>query len=372
MNKGVLIWGYLAAFILLLGAIFMNLNLLGAGKVLYLTGFFAFNLGYLIPLFYVIFKENQENRIGLVLIFGIVGFLTFLTGVSFFMVNWGGGIVLIYIGGSILMLAILTIIALSRRFYETHIDAWFPVLIFGVFIVISLLTGMVHRHVMRVFTVNNKESITLLSSIQQKNTNIYAQLHQLDTSKYNDLTLIYNNANNLQHATKNINTYINKLKLDLIAEVEGSSYKLLKSKNLENLVPIQSNVEINSVNRFMLKKKSGKAKELKFHLTNYRNEVYQLIPTEEKWLEQYVALNLNTHTHELNRRKFNRDWENQQFYSFPLVTVISQLSKIQMNIYLVESEILNYYYRQALKESKGQITIKIDSLIYDSIATPNN
>jgi hypothetical protein len=44
MSKGVLIWGYIASFILLLGAIFMNLNLM-AGKVLYLTGFMAFNLG---------------------------------------------------------------------------------------------------------------------------------------------------------------------------------------------------------------------------------------------------------------------------------------------------------------------------------------
>ena len=121
MSKGVLIWGYIASFILLLGAIFMNLNLL-AGKVLYLTGFMAFNLGYLIPLFYVIFKQNQENKIGLVIVFGILGFLTFLTGVSFFVVNWGGGIVLIYVGGGILILAILSIIALSRRFYETHID----------------------------------------------------------------------------------------------------------------------------------------------------------------------------------------------------------------------------------------------------------
>lgn len=367
MNKGILIWGYAAAFTLLLGAIFMNLNL-SAGKVLYLIGFFAFNLGYLIPLFYVIFKENQENRIGLVVVFGVLGFLIFLTGVSFFMVNWGGGIVLIYVGGGLLILAILTIILLARRFYETHLNAWFPILIFGVFIVISLLTGMVHRHVMRVFTVNNIEAIKLLSTIQKKNNTIYLQLHQLDTSKYEDLTAIYNNANILQQQTQAINKYINQLKLNLIADVEGNSYKILKSKNLENLVPIQSNVEINSVNRYMLKKKSGKARELKFHIDNYRKIVFNLIPDNQGWLKQYADINLKTTAHTLNKRRFNRDWENQQFYSFPLVTVISQLSKIQMNIYLVESEILNYYYRQALKQSKGNFSITFD-MIADSMLT---
>ncbi|MBI9066746.1 MAG: hypothetical protein JEZ09_05595 [Salinivirgaceae bacterium] len=354
MNKGVLIWGYLSSFILLLGAIFMNLNLV-AGKVLYLTGFFAFNLGYLVPLFYVIFKENQENKIGLVIVFGILGFLTFLTGVSFFMINWGGGIILIYTGGSILILAILTIIALSRRFYETHIDAWFPVLIFGVFIVISMLTGMVHRHVMRVFTINNKESIELIESVQIKNKILFNQLILLDTTNYKDLTQINLNTKILRKETQYINEYIENLKFELIKEVEGSAYKLLNSKRLENLVPVQSNVEINSVNRFMLKRKKGKAKKLKLSLIHFKEIVSGLIPKNEQWLKNYVEINLNTKTHKLDNRRFNRDWENQQFYSFPLVTVLNQLSKIQFQINLVEGELLNYYYQEALKLGKGNI-----------------
>lgn len=359
MNKGVLIWGYLSSFILLLGAIFMNLNFI-AGKVLYLTGFFAFNLGYLVPLFLVIFKENQENKIGLVIVFGILGFLTFLTGVSFFVVNWGGGIVLIYIGGGILLLAILTIIALSRRFYETHIDAWFPVLIFGVFIVVSLLTGMVHRHVMRVFTINNKESIQLLNALKVKNVSIYNQLYLLDTSEYQDLSVIYNNVKILRAETQLINKYIDELKISLVSKVEGEAYKILKNKSLENLVPIQSNVEINAVNRFMLKQKKAHASELKKQINLYHQSIVQLIPNTDPWLNYYTGINLNTETLKLNNRHFNKSWEKQQFYSFPLVTVINQLSKIQMSINLVESEILNFYYREALKLSKGNIELIIN------------
>lgn len=356
MNRGVLVWGYLSSFILLLGSIFMNLNFV-AGKVLYLTGFMAFNIGYLIPLFYVIFKENQENKIGLVLVFGILGFLVFLTGVSFFVVNWGGGIVLIYVGGGILIAAILSIIILFRRFYETHIDSWFPVLIFGVFIVISLLTGMVHRQVMRSFTVENKENVELLYSVQKKNNELFRQLMMLDTLKNLQFNKLKKNTLLLRHESKKVNQYLEGLKLQLIREVEGDTYKMFEGKAFDNLVPVQSNVEINSVKRFMLKKGTGKAYELKERLFNYKTILFSLIPDDQFWLHEYVSINLNTKTHELNNRRFNRTWEYQQFYNLPLITVLSSISNIQWKIGLVEGELLNYYYQEALKIGRGNLPV---------------
>ncbi len=342
MNKGVLIWGYFSSFILLLGAIFMNMNLV-AGKVLYLTGFFSFNLGYLIPLFLLIFRKNQENKIGLVLIFGILGFLCFLTGVSFYVVNWGGGIVLIYTGGGILILAILTIIGLSRRFYETNIDSWFPVLVFGVFIVVSLLTGMVHRHVMRVFSVNNKDSIYLLDAVNQKNKQLYATLTP-DTNaiSFNYDTTIQRIAL-IQNSIHQTNEFIETIKLSLISEVKGTEYKLFDVNALDNLVPVQSNVEINAVRRLMLKKHKGKAYQLKVELINLRKILRNQIPAGEDDLIKFINQSLNTDSYDLGKRRHNKTWEYQNFYNFPLVTVLNQLSHIQLKIAWIESELLHYY-----------------------------
>ncbi len=342
MRKGVLIWGYLASFVLLLGAIFLNHNL-NAGKVLYLTGFFSFNLGYLIPLFLVLFKENQENKIGLVLIFAVLGFITFLTGVSFFVVNWGGGIILIYVGAGILILAILTLIILSRRFYETHIDSWFPVLIFGVFIVGSLLIGMVHRHVMRAFTIRNTESIEMLESLRAKNNEIYEHIGQLSdsTSNFDSLTVI--SIHSLKENTTGMINYIENLKIELIKKVEGDEYKIMERKALENLVPVQSNVEINTVSRFMLKKNGTRASKLKNQLINYKQQILSLIPKTDTLLINYISTALNTVSYNLGERRFNRTWERQHFYNLPLITVLSDLSSMQMRIALVESELLNYF-----------------------------
>jgi hypothetical protein len=347
MKKGVLIWGYLASFILFVGSILISMDML-AGRVLYLTGFMAFNVGYLIPLFYVIFKENQENKIGIVLVFGILGFLAFLTGVSFFVVNWGGGIVLIYVGGGILIAAIILMIVLSRRFYETHIDSWFPVLVFGVFIVVSLLTGMVHRHVMRAFTVENKESVELLMSSQNKNNRLCKQLMLLDSLHNERFSPIKQQVKTLRKESENLISYIENLKLMLIKEVEGDAYKMFEGKTFDNLVPVQSNVEINSVSHFMLQQKGGKAYELKEKLIMYQDTILSLIPHDQYWLLEYISINLNTKTHELDNRRFNKTWEYQQFYDFPLITVLSGLSKIQWKISIVEGEILNSFYQEGL------------------------
>jgi thioredoxin-related protein len=356
MKKGVLIWGYLASFILLLGAIFMNLNFI-AGKVLYLIGFMAFNIGYLIPLFYAIFRENQENKIGIVLVFGILGFLTFLTGVSFFVVNWGGGIVLIYVGGGILILAILSIIAMSRRFYETRIDSWFPVLIFSVFIVVSLLTGMVHRHIMRAFALNNIEQIELLNSVRKKNEQQFNQLILLDTLKCESFNQIKADVYTLRNNSESIYNYIENLKIDLVKEVESGAYKMLDKQTLENLVPVQSNVEINSVTRFMLKKKKGKAYELKRKLDEHRASVLTMIPPEKAWLHEYITIHLNTKTYPLSKRRFNHTWAYQQFYNFPLITVLTTLTDLEWRVSSVEGELLNYYHQKALLIGRGTLPL---------------
>ena len=343
MNKGIIVWGYLASLILLLGAVFAYMGFI-AGKVLFLVGFLAFNFGYLVPLFYVIFKENQENKIGIFLLFGILGFLTFLTGISFYAVSWGGGIVLIYVGGSILVLAILTMIIVSRRFYETTIYSWFPVLVFGVFIVVSLLASTVNRQVMRVFNLNNKQHQGMVKLVQKQNHTIYNYLQSIDTNYQSNVILIQN-AKVVFTESEKLNRYIEYLKLKLIANVEGDKYKFFESKGLDNLFPIQSNVEINSVNRVMLKNEK-QAYVLKDRLDNYKTTILNIISPNDTSTVLFLNTFLNVESYNLSRRRYNKSWELQNFYDFPLVAVIAKLTSIQMQIVLVEKELLQYLQQQ--------------------------
>lgn len=345
MKHNVLIWGYLSSLILLLGAIFMNLDFV-AGKVLFLVGFFTFNLGYLIPLFIVIFKEHQENRIGLIIVLSILGFFIFLMGVTFFMVSWGGNKVLIYVGGSFLLLASLLMLAMRRRFYETSVDSWFPIVLFSVFIVIGMLTSLVHRPILRSFTISNQEALLQLESLQSRNSHVFDEIESLcadDTA----LMQIRNKATLVTQKSDSMISYIDNLKRDLIIYVEGN--KMLQDTALfVNLVPIQSNVEINSVRRFMLGRKRMKAKLLHDMIDNYRSDISALISPNDAWITDLVNTNLNTNVLRLNKRRYNRDWERQHFYNFPLVTVVSQLTTFQLNVCMVQGELLNSCYRDVL------------------------
>jgi len=346
MKHNVLIWGYFSTFVLLLGTIFMNLDFI-AGKVLFLVGFFTFTLGYLIPLFWVIFRDSQENQIGLIIILAILGFFIFLMGITFFMVNWGGAMVLIYVGGSFLLLTSILMLFMWRRFYETSVDSWFPIILFAVFVVIGMLTSMVHRPVLRSFTINNQEDMVRMQSLKDINKHTY---NELENICLNDSLLapIMSRANIIVAKSDSILTYIDSLKRDLIIYVEGK--KMLQDSNiLYNLVPIQSSVEINSVRRFMLGRKRQMAYQLHNKIDEYRNFLLNIDTTQSQWMTRFIESNLNTDVLKLNKRNYNRSWEKQQFYNFPLVTVISQLTRLQLSVSIVQSEMLNNYRRLSIE-----------------------
>ena len=71
--------------------------------------------------------------------------------------------------------------------------------------------------------------------------------------------------------------FVDDLKRDLIVYVEGK--KVLQDTSLLiNLVPVQSNVEINSVRRFMLGRKRQKAALLHGKIDAYHREMSDLVP----------------------------------------------------------------------------------------------
>lgn len=334
MNKGILVWGYFSSLLLLLGAIFTNQGFV-AGKVLFLVSFLSFNLGYLVPLFFTIFKKNQENKIGSFVLFGGIGFFLFLTGISFFIVSWSGGIVLIYTGGGILILAIVTMIVFYRRFYATSIYTWFPVLIFAVFIVVSLLTSTVNRNVMRIFTLNNYNKTTFLELLSSQNKNLYQQL--LKDSILVENKELVEQISFVYKETNLLNTYIDRLKIDLIKQIEGKKYKVFEGRRLTNLFHIQSNVEINLGKQFMINEEN-KANELKKQIDDYKKNLLNLVDKTDTSLVNFIYFSLATKVLPLSNRNYEKNWEYQNFYEFPLVVIIYQLTEIQVQINLCAKE----------------------------------
>ena len=242
----------------------------------------------------------------------------------------------------------LLMLAMRRRFYETSVDSWFPIVLFSVFIVIGMLTSLVHRPILRSFTISNQEAQIQLSSLQNRNRHIFDELNEL-CSGDSVLLEIKQKAELVASKSDSMMNFVDNLKRDLIVYVEGK--KMLQDSSLFiNLVPVQSNVEINSVRRFMLGRKRQKAALLHGKIDDYHREISALVPKNDLWLADFVDANLNTNVLRLNKRRYNRDWERQHFYNFPLVTVISQLTTLQLNVCTVQGELLSACYRDALRQ----------------------
>jgi len=207
----------------------------------------------------------------------------------------------------------------------------------------------VHRHVMRAFTINNIESVKMYESINTRNRVLSQKIKYSSSDKLIIDSALIITIKNIEIKTSNLINYIENLKIDLIKKVEGDAYKMLEGKALANLVPIQSNVEINTVSQIMLKKNQGKAYELKKQLIYYKESVFELLPVQDTVVNQFINEALNTESYNLGRSRFNKSWEYQHFYDLPLITVLSELSCIQMKVSLIESELLNYYYFNQLK-----------------------
>jgi hypothetical protein len=189
----------------------------------------------------------------------------------------------------------------------------------------------------------------------RKEEQLYINLLALDTLSIGEYNSIKRFADTIVNRSHRMTYLIEQVKYDLIRQVEGEEYKLIGEKTLDNLVPIQSNVEINSVKRFMLGRKKGKAYVIRQALDNYRDDMLNFVPSDEPLLNELINTNLSTQSFDLNKRRYDRTWEFQHFYGFPLITIISRLTNIQLKIELTQAELLNYYYKKALMLGHGKL-----------------
>ncbi len=349
MKLGVLIFGYLSSFLLLLGTFFMNADLM-AGKVLYLVGFFAFTLLYLLPLFLVLSKKFQENRIGVIFVSSILGMFLFLMGVFFYMVNWGGAMVLLYVGGGILVLAFLLMLVLHRRFYNTHIDAWFPILIFATFLISGLITSTIHKPVLRSFTISQHDNMQTLEMLQQRSAVLRNRLINCCVTDSATLAIV-DEALYVSNEADCAIAYIDTLKKRIVAHLNGVAVEQ-EGRSQFNLVPIQSNVEINRMKRFMLGRKRHNAADLKAQIDSCRQNMLSAITIDDEWLRDFVAGQLSTDPISINKRFYNKTWEYQRFYNFPLVVNVCNLTEFQVRICQIQNEVLNAYLQIVVNKDK--------------------
>ncbi len=186
------------------------------------------------------------------------------------------------------------------------------------------------------------------SVVKKNNDRLYFLLikaHQTDSEKYSNA---FEKSDSIRQETQDIINYINNLKVLLIAKTENlektsvvNNDTIISLKHIDNFddYTTPSYILIGE-NRWEPLEGQYSAIELKNKLQDYKDFLEQLIKEEDQNME--IGINVI----DFDTKASYDKWEIANFHNVPLAGVISYLSKIQLDIKIAESDVINYFLQQ--------------------------
>ena len=210
----------------------------------------------------------------------------------------------------------------------------------------AILALNVSKEVIEAFVTVNKSLEATAGNIDEKNTMLYADFDQAKSVDPKKVTEYWNKANRAKELSSELNDYIKKLKVQLIAETEGLTEQEADTINLDY---VKRQDDFDRPTDILVGNKedgsTGKARELKLKLNEYREEMLKLIPEKDR-----KNLNLGFETPDRKKKDGTKTWETNQFYNSPLVASVAILSKFQTDVKNAEFDVVNLLYKSFTKE----------------------
>lgn len=150
-------------------------------------------------------------------------------------------------------------------------------------------------------------------------------------------------ADEIKVKAKEIFDYVQAIKIEVVRASEGEETPaIVDNKVLSQHIEAKSDLDIGGKILIGLER-NGKAFELKKKIEAFREYVIQQIdPQTGQELISSINGILDTSDPEMKKDGTQNTWESARFEHIPLVSVIPQLTKVQVDILNTEAEILNY------------------------------
>ena len=210
----------------------------------------------------------------------------------------------------------------------------------------AILALNVSKEVIEAFVTVNKSLEATAGNFDEKNHMLYADFDQAKSVDPKKVTEYWEKANHAKELSQDLDSYIRKLKVELIAKTEGLT---LEEADTINLDYVKRQDDFDVPTNIMVGKKedgsTGKARELKIRLNKYREEMLKLIPEKER-----KNINLGFETPDKTKKDGTKTWETNQFYNSPLVAAVAILSKFQTDVKNAEFDVVNTLYKSFTKE----------------------
>jgi gliding motility-associated protein GldM len=217
----------------------------------------------------------------------------------------------------------------------------------------AMLALNVAAETLEAFRVIDGSLIQTFGAVDSKNAQVYLDFEQAYAENAEKVGEWKSKADQVRSRTDSIVNYLWGLKEEL---VNASGYKPYDSKNSLDLdrfpyvtmkgdtLVLKKEDDINTPSEIMIAQK--RASQLKGKISDYKNFMISMIDDgSDAQLKEIIIRELETPDSRFNLRSGERKpWENQYFENKPLASIMTLLSKLQIDVKNSEANLLNYLY----------------------------
>lgn len=198
----------------------------------------------------------------------------------------------------------------------------------------AMLALNVDKSVLEAFVMVDHSFTQTIENFNSKNQRVYSDFDAAAKENPAKAGELNQKVRKVKVSSDSLYTYINQLKEAIVKRADGPEGKL---------DDIQAKDNLNFAAEYMLTLKHGK--ELKLAIENYRNSLLSLVDTSNTELIQSIKKTLDTSPPK--PKEGNRpSWEEGQFQGYPLIAVITLMSKMQSDVRNAEADVINHLYAQ--------------------------
>ncbi|MCL2098759.1 MAG: gliding motility protein GldM [Bacteroidales bacterium] len=155
----------------------------------------------------------------------------------------------------------------------------------------------------------------------------------------------YNNALLIANEAKALFQYIQDIKVELVLSGDGKKSKAINENNEIDPEKIDALSDTDVSDRIMIGNKiTGKAYELRTKITAFRELVLQNVNPQTTLYQSASELLKTEDGH--SKDGDARSWEVGMFAGVPLIAAVTNLSKLQLDVYNSESEAITHFARE--------------------------
>ncbi len=206
----------------------------------------------------------------------------------------------------------------------------------------AMLALNVSAEVLDAFVTIDKSIEHNIQIVAKKNLNAMSEFRMAAEENKEKVEPWLIKAENVAKQSSALYNYIQDLKVELVKSGDGDDSESIQPDNSINPELISSLSETDASSRIMVGDNNGKAYDLRKKLNDYRDQLLSVIDEKRGAAVSNSVEELLKTEDGLSSDGEPRTWEVGMFSSVPLISAIAILSKLQLDVYNTEGEVLNH------------------------------